>query len=524
VTASLAYSCGIDWAVPKSHFEGVSSQGYVFLVKELGSIKLASGTDLPLRAIFRSESNLSSPFIGHGWEIPLLESRVVQKNERFFRVVEPSGWFRLFWRDDKDPSILHGQGNWKGIVRDQSISLIADCGSRLEYQEGKLVSMQIKDEKLQIIRSPDGTARIQQGASTLLSIGPGTSNKQVELTLGIAFKRKLILTERPLVELVDNKAFIGKQALSLGGADLPDGNRVDFTYGVDESLNPTLTFGKHFLSWNPAPRLILADETWKYDVKSFPKTETVAIERRDSKGKSEFWHLDQSKGTETKRDVSGKETITTSFVSGKLAGKVRKREEVVNGVNKVVYQARYNEQGIRFQEIINGGTLDLHYNDKGRLTKKTDSSGKTVWEIAINDSGHLIRKIVNGNRFDYDYKSDGSYVRLKKDPKTGAILQQSVFDKDGRNTAFTNEKGEFYQFFYRKDGQLEKTFRNHALYNAFIFDEESGIKLKEVIFRSGSVKIDHVRILSGDSMGKTLPESKISPEETANLLAKIIAN
>ena len=107
------FACCLKWNEPQSHFKGVSFQGYVFHVENFGEIDLGEGLKLPLRAIFRSEINAASPYAGQGWDIPLLESHIVQINDREFRMVEPTVWFRLFWRDGKDPSLLHGQNGWK---------------------------------------------------------------------------------------------------------------------------------------------------------------------------------------------------------------------------------------------------------------------------------------------------------------------------------------------------------------------------------------------------------------------------
>jgi len=512
------FACGINWAQPKSHFEGVSFQGYVFLVEEMGNIELKSGQKLPLRAIFRSESNQTSPYVGNGWEIPLLESQIVQMDERFFRLVEPSGWFRLFWRDEKDPAVLHGQGNWKGTIRENSISLVADCGSRLDYRDGKLISMQIKDEKLDVLRNLDGTASIVQGMVTLLTIGNSLSNENTQLRVGNAAPIEISLADRPLVEVVANQTVIGKQVKSLASIGTSSGPKREFAYRVDESRNPTINLGNRKIVWNPSDRLIVADAKWKYQITPDKNHKNVAIRRTDPKGRSEFWQKDDTKGIELTEGSNGIRKVTTSFASGKLLGQVRKREEIVNGVNKVVYQARYNENGVRFQEIIGDQILDLHYDDKGRLTQKTDAAGQLIWERSYDAAGQLIRKVTSGNRFDFERNPDGSYLRLQKDVKTGAVLQRSIFDREGRNTEFNTRSGDFYRIAYGTSGHKEKMFRNGMLIEAYVFDDATGKQLKEIAFRPGSTAIESMRVFGVEETVKIVSGGEISPNETATLL------
>ena len=196
------FCCGLDWSEPKSHFEGVSFQGYVFLVEPLGEVELRDGRKLPLRAIFRSENNLVSPYLGRGWELPIFESHIVQMDERWFRVVEPTGWYRLFWRDEKDPAVLHGQGNWKGVIQGNSISVMADCGDRLDFQDGRLIGMELKGQRLTVERTPDGSAALKQGASTLLAVQRSSLREEIELHVGQ--NRKLIVgyASRPVIEVI----------------------------------------------------------------------------------------------------------------------------------------------------------------------------------------------------------------------------------------------------------------------------------------------------------------------------------
>ena len=50
IVQQVAFGCGLNWNEPQSHFQGVSFQGYVFHVENLGEIDLGQGLKLPLRA------------------------------------------------------------------------------------------------------------------------------------------------------------------------------------------------------------------------------------------------------------------------------------------------------------------------------------------------------------------------------------------------------------------------------------------------------------------------------------------
>ncbi len=321
-----AEACGLNWSQPKSHFEGVSFQGYVFLVESLGDIVLKDGKKLPVWALFRSESNTTSPYLGHGWELPLLESRIVQLDERWFRVVEPTGWYRYFWRDEKDPTVLHGQNNWKGVIRGNSISVMADCGDRLDFRDGRIVSMDLKGRKLQIERTVDGTVALKEGSSTLLAVQKGLTKEGLEMKWGNGEILGITQVARPLVEVIGGRAVIGRTVESLGAITRGNGEKRTWEYAVDEKLRPSLKQGDRLITWNPTTRHIVTDADWTYDIQpgEGPRDANAAIGRTNAQGQKEFWHYDKAKGEEIVQGIDGVKKITTWFTSGKLSGLLRK--------------------------------------------------------------------------------------------------------------------------------------------------------------------------------------------------------
>jgi len=86
VVTEKAQGCGIDWILPRSHFEGVNEQGHVLYCEKIGDLDVAKDLQIPLHIMFKSEWMANSPYLGKGWMLPLLESRIEQMTERSYRL------------------------------------------------------------------------------------------------------------------------------------------------------------------------------------------------------------------------------------------------------------------------------------------------------------------------------------------------------------------------------------------------------------------------------------------------------
>ncbi len=389
-----AEACGLNWSQPKSHFEGVSFQGYVFLVESLGDIVLKDGKKLPVWALFCSESNTTSPYLGHGWELPLLESRIVQLDERWFRVVEPTGWYRYFWRDEKDPTVLHGQNNWKGVIRGNSISVMADCGDRLDFRDGRIVSMDLKGRKLQIERTVDGTVALKEGSSTLLAVQKGLTKEGLEMKWGNGDLLEITQVARPLVEVIGGRAVIGRKVESLGVITRGNGEKRTWEYAVDGKLRPSLKQGDRLITWDPTTRHIVSDADWTYDIKPGEglRDTNAAIGRTNAQGQKEFWHYNQSNGEEVTVDSNDLKKRKVSFISGLLQGKLRKIEVSQGDSTVAMIQKSFDEKGrlLRYSES-GFGTEEWYYGEGGSIQKTEIEKGS----IEFSENGVL--KIIKLN-------------------------------------------------------------------------------------------------------------------------------
>ena len=294
-----AYACGIDWNLPKNHFDGVNEFGFVSIWESIGEIDTGDGLVLPLNINFRSDRNTSSSTLGAGWHLALLDSNIVQIDERTFMMFDPAGPFRWFWRDPKNPNILSGQAGWKAEIRGETITAWADCGAKLVYRQGRITSMQIKDKILSYIYQNGEVSEIRDGNIPLLKVEKAPITGEVTgLTLANNQNVQIEHGERPRIQVVNNQQVISGVEQSLSKIVKPTGTAITLDYAVDDKLNPTLSVGDRRFVWNPATKLILKDGEWTYNIKTSGSSFVNAAINRRRSGKSEFWFYDAAKGQE----------------------------------------------------------------------------------------------------------------------------------------------------------------------------------------------------------------------------------
>ncbi len=330
----------------------------------------------------------------HAVIVPLLESHIVQLDERWFRVVEPTGWYRYFWRDEKDPTVLHGQNNWKGVIRGNSISVMADCGDRLDFRDGRIVSMDLKGRKLQMERTADGTVALKDDSSTLLAVQKGLTKEGLEMKWGNGELLGITQVARPLVEVIGGRAVIGRTVESLRAITRGNGEKRTWEYAVDEKLHPSLKQGDRLITWDPATRHVVKDGDKSYEIKETGNArENAAIQVSSGDGKTEFWHLDKSKGQEIMQKANGTIKTISWHLSGILEGKIRQK---LTDTGKLISRESYSydEEGVlkRFLNYINDELyLEKIYLGDGRYFQKRYVSGKI--EESLFDEHGVLRAI-----------------------------------------------------------------------------------------------------------------------------------
>jgi len=411
--ASL-FACGLSWSPPLNHFDGVNEYGFASYWSQIDAVDCGNNLKLPLIINFSSDRNSSSPYLGSGWLLPLLESCIYQVDEWNFVMVEPDGANRYFHRSDPQDLTLTDKAGWAAKIDGNTITAWANCGWKLVFSKGQLVSMTSpENRRFDWIRAGDKVMEIQEAGVSKLAVKWDEKGEARELQ----FNGKSILIARdqkPDVQSISGKNIISSVNSSLSKLTLPNGSIQKYEFGVDEQLRPTLNADGRAITWDPASKYILSDGDWNYNIQSGEKLfDYAAISRQNSKKQSESWHMDLSRGTEEVQGVDGKKTITSWFVSGNLAGKIRKIEEVSNKTVKIIQQCTYDEDGKPIRISFPDGTTDIHsYSSSGTKIVKFKNNKQISSEdydehdrpkLFIDSQGNSRKYVYNGNNFEIFY-------------------------------------------------------------------------------------------------------------------------
>lgn len=377
-------ACGLSWEKPESHFDGVDYEGDVYLVERLGQLDAGRGLVLPIYAAFESAGHRVSPYLGSGWELPLLEAHMIQLDENTFRLNQPNGRFRLFWRDRKIPAVLNGQGGWKAEIKGATITAWADCGSKIVLNNGKITQLQERDRILNYVYSGGKVSEIRENGKTLLKVEVNARTGVVEgLSLEKGARIAWKLGNKPRMQRVQGKNLVAGVDPSLGEVTLPDETIRKFDFAVDRLLQPTVKLdGLREIAWDPGSGKILRDGDWTYQiVPSSDAFTNAAIGRTNAKGQKEFWHYDGARGFEISKKGTGDRITKSWFVSGPLRGQVRKIVAETPGGPKVLRSNSYDEKGrvIRTYEGTVDATSTIAYEGNSMLENtrfSSDSAGQ----------------------------------------------------------------------------------------------------------------------------------------------------
>lgn len=380
----LARACGVVWAVPVNHFDGVNEQGYVSIWEEVEEVDFGKlngeSLKLPLIINFRSNRASNSPYLGNGWMLALLESHIHQVDENRFILVQPNGLQRWFWRGKPTESTLRGQGGWMAEINGDTVSAWADCGWRLDFVNGRIVSMTTpKNRRLEFAYNGGMVAEIRENGVTKLAIVSDSSGKfrtlvfngkQIEVEMG----------EKPRIDQIAGLNTIGSIESSFRKFTGSQQSTSTYDFAVDSKVAPTMiidsgTVSERVIGWNPQSRRINTDGEWRYEIEPSVGYGNASILRTNEENQSELWHYDASKGEEIIQALNGSRVITTRFVSGAASGKIRKKVQIRNGISEVVMSASYDPNGklIRMQE----GSSELSF-EAGKLVSIRRDGG-LVW-------------------------------------------------------------------------------------------------------------------------------------------------
>lgn len=430
---SSARGCGIDWSVPVTHFNGVDAKGHVCYSEQIEEVDFGDGLKLPLIINFRSDRESSSPYLGKGWILALLDSNFVQTGENAFRMTQPDGWVRPFYRGKPSDTVLDGGPEWKAEIKGDIITAWAGCGWRLTYLRGRLLSVGTpKDRKLELFYSDNKIVELREAGATKLSVEFNPESSKARALSFNGKRLEITQAERPQVQVIKRQNIIGGMDRSLRSLTVANQKSVhEFEFGVNDTLNPTLRIlGKgepeRIFTWNPSNKLIVADGVWNYKIAPGEATwENAAINRVNGQGESDSWHLDLIKGVETIVKPNGIKTVITRFVSGKAIGKIRTEKAIFpDGKEIVTRRAVYDETGA----LVRMESKDL---DSGvaaaptvsAFTRETEKGSVQIVESGANVAGQSLKRTYDqngkllsaeysGTRVDFLYDKNGTRYAL----------------------------------------------------------------------------------------------------------------
>jgi len=400
------YACGIDWKVPQNHFDGINEWGKLSYWHEVGNIELDHDLRIPLILNF-NPTNGTSPYFGKGWMFPLLEAKIVQIDEQNFLLVQPDGISRKFWRKTPTSDLLHGQGEWEGTIRGNSITLWASCGWKLSFVDGKISSFVTpKNREFNMIYSKGIVSELRENGRTILKV---ENDPQTGMVNGLAYGKEHIdikLSDKPRVDIIQGVKVVGGIEKSLGTLMMTNGKSETYAYGVDADILPTFQVSndeQRSFTWLPTSGIAYKDGHWSYKIFTGENSsENVKIERSDEHGQNEFWYNNVELGIETIKALDGTQTVIKRFVSGKLLGKVRTMEYTGNNLHHTV-TINYDESGRFLRKKFDDTTFDYAYKPDSTLVTETSKKGVRYLQYASND-GHL--------QWIQDF--DGAYLDLQK--------------------------------------------------------------------------------------------------------------
>jgi len=291
-----------------------------------------------------------------GWMVPLFDSSLIQLNEDEFVFYDPVGRELSLHRDSKDRNLLKGDG-WTGqIVGDSVVKLYSCDGWVANYVSGKLSQFKNGTETLVYSRSDknDGVT-VSLNGKVVASINVNKTGA----VLNFQYQNYTIpFSERPFIEIINEKRVISKIGTSLGGivknADGSSTQMYAFEYGVSKDLQPTVSVkkagesGQQF-TWDAKTGSLISDDYWSYSIEPNPSpdsnTPIVRLRSIADPEKGEFFNENPSTGVTLTQINSGPIIRTTRHTSGLLRGKIRRVEELNSGNVKTLSERTYDEKG-----------------------------------------------------------------------------------------------------------------------------------------------------------------------------------
>jgi hypothetical protein len=387
--------CGIAWTLPRAHFEGVDEEGYVAYWEKIGEADLGDGLIIPVHIGFNSHRESSSPTLGKGWVLPLLESHVEPIDENTLHVIMPDGWTFLFLRNGNTDT-WRGNAGWVGQTDGSRFTITAPCGWRVKFDAGKIQEIDTPKNRTIAIKY-NGPAPVEADIDNqpFLQVEQNTATGVAQNIIIGSHKIAISQAQRPRIQAVSGKTLLAGFDSSLSQIQWPDGKKETFDFAVLQDLMPKLTIlspdhVQRNFTWDVLTKQILSDNDFKYGFKYADGGNTV--ERDGPGGVRETYSNAPQLGKIVTGDASGKVISSYCFTSGPLAGKRRQIIKSIGGIDVDVESFSYDEKGqlIRKQVTLLEG---------GKVCKLTFSALKdgSEFKVEIGNEVHRLYIDSQGN-------------------------------------------------------------------------------------------------------------------------------
>jgi hypothetical protein len=353
---SAALGCGLDWTLPTNHFDGVNEQGYVSYWEKIAEADLGDGLVIPIAINFNSHRESSSPTLGKGWMMTLLESHVEPIDENTMKVIMPHGWNYYFLRTPNTET-WGGNAGWVGQTDGSRFTITAPCGWRVKFDGGKIQEIDSPQSRTITIKYNGPVAtEADIDNKPFLQVESDTVTGVAQDLIIAGQKITIAQDQRPRIQSVNNQNLITGFDPSLSQLQYPDGKTETYSFATPKDLTPTLAITQaghpaRGITWDPATRQIKTDGDWTYQL--IPAA-NVELNRTNIKGQKEYYYSDPSIGTTVSESMDGIKKVTRWFTSGILAGKIRSIETTKADKAISLQRYSYDEKGKILREQVNG--------------------------------------------------------------------------------------------------------------------------------------------------------------------------
>lgn len=443
LTFGNCLACGLDWEPPHNHFEGINEWGQLSYWRTVGEINSDKDLKLPIIIGF-NPTRKTSPYVGKGWIIPLLESNIVQIDERRFVLTQPDGVVRRFGRKSPTDTVLIGEGGWKGVIDKNLITLWADCGWKLAFRNGQILS--ISGPKSPIYNfSYNGNgvvSKIISSEGVVLNVNISSTGKTIDLIPKNGDRISIDLSDQPQVEVINGKNVIGELQKSLHQLTLNGVSAAVFELAVDEKLFPVLKTKdkeEHEFTWNPINGHLVKDNEWSYNIIGGREFMSNAkIERKSNvENKTESWFYDHRLGVET-TSSNGLELTKTYFTSGVNNGKLRRIVQKFNGLETELKKFHYDENGVPLR-LVDGGEVRRYIKTPGGYKLQAPNVVKETAKEQISNMSTQLLRVFNLKKRDALLHNIGLlYASKINDPAAAYPIIDKIVDARLKSSLFVH--------------------------------------------------------------------------------------